>query len=94
MGDIGDMNSILCARMSKASSERSGSISPAYRKVAGFKSPMFPTTSECAEINGLSLRGHALKMTPHHVPQVPGDPHLSSARKEVPVTSNNRWSRP
>ena len=94
MGDIGDMQSILCARMSKASSESSGSISPAYRKVVGLKSPMSPSTSECAQMNGLSLRGHGFEMTPEHVPQVPSARHPSSARKEVPVTMNNRWSRP
>jgi hypothetical protein len=71
MGDIGDMQSILCARMSKALSESSGSFSPAYGKAVGLKSPMSPSTSECAGINELSARGHALKMTPEHVPQVP-----------------------
>jgi len=94
MGDIGDMQSILCARMSKASSESSGSISPAYRRVAGRMSPMSPPTSECSGMKGLSARGHALKMTTEHVPQVPSARHPSSARKEVPVTMNNRWSRP
>ena len=94
MGDIGDMNSILCARMSKALSESSGSFSPAYRKVAGRMSPLSLSTSECAEMNGLPAGGHRSEMTPHHVPQVPSATRPSSARKEVPVTMNNRRSRP
>ena len=93
MGDIGDMQSILCARMSKALSESSGSFSPAYRKAVGLKSPMSPSTSECAEMNGLPAGGHRSEMTPHHVPQVPSATLLRSTRKEVPVTKNNRWSR-
>lgn len=94
MGDIGDMNSILCARMSKASSESSGSSSPVYRKVAGPMSPKSPDISECAEMNGLSMRGRGSEMTPHHIPQVPSATLLSGARNEVPVTKNNRRSRP
>jgi hypothetical protein len=94
MGDIGDMNSILCARMSKASSENSGSSSPAYGKVAGLKSPMSPPISKCSGMNGLSAWGLGAEMTPHHVPQGPRALHPSSARKEVLVTTNNRRRRP
>lgn len=94
MGNIGDMQSILCARMGKAPTESSGSSSPAYRKVAGLKSPVSPATSEWAEMNELSVWGLGAEMTPHHVPQVPSALHPSSARKGVPVTTNNRWSRP
>jgi hypothetical protein len=32
-------------------------------------------------------------MTMEHIPQVPRATHLSSVRKEDPVTTNNRWSR-
>ena len=94
MGDLGDIQSILCARMSKAPSDSSGLFSPAYRKVAGLMSPTSPTTSECVGMNGLSARGHGFEMTLAHVPQVPRASYPSSARKEVPVTMNKQWSRP
>ena len=92
MGDIGDMNSILCTRMGKALSGNSGSFSPAYRKVVGLLSPMSPPISEWAGMNGLSVWGHGSELPPRHVSQVPGASHPSSARKEVSVTTNNRWS--
>ena len=94
MGDLGDIQSMLCGRIRMASSVESEFSSHTHRRVAGLMSPMSPAISDRGGMNRFSIRGHGLEMPPEHVPDVPRASHPGRATQEIPVTKNKRRSRP